>query len=127
MRNTIRIAAAVSAALLLPVVATSALAEIEVLESTAPGVKVRSKLADNTQFKLPDGTEVRILVRAANGSTSTKTIKGPYEGTVADYREKSSFWQWLVGPAKDNSPPVAGVRSARPKPEAKPDDKADNK
>lgn len=124
MRSTIKMAATGGVAILLAVAATPARAEIEVLESSAPGIAARAKLPDDTQLKLPKDTEVRVLMRTPSG-TITKTIKGPYKGTAAEYKEKRSWWDRLVRPSKDNNPPPAAVRSAPPlnPPQGKPDNK----
>jgi hypothetical protein len=58
----------------------SAKADIYVLESTASGVKVGSHLASGQTIAIPAGS----FVRAVLPSGKTQTIRGPYNGPVAD-------------------------------------------
>ncbi len=90
-----------------------ALAEMEVLESSVPSLEPGTALADDATLNLPDGTKVRLLIKATG---STKTLKGPYEGTAAAYTEKRSWWQRLTGEGGDIEPPMGAVRGLR-KPE----------
>lgn len=57
-----------------------ALADIYVIESSAPAIKAGSQLADADSLAVPAGASVRVLLP----SGKTQTVKGPYNGTVAD-------------------------------------------
>lgn len=60
---------------------SSARADLYVIESTAAGIKVGSRLADSDRLSIPAGA----YVRAVLPSGKTQTIKGPYTGPVADF------------------------------------------
>jgi hypothetical protein len=87
-------------------------ADMEVMESNVPDLKVGTTLKDDATLKLPEKTTVRLLL----ASGATKTLKGPYEGTAADYEESKSWWEKLVGPAEDEAPPT-GITRGLKKPE----------
>jgi hypothetical protein len=84
------VAAAFGAALSLVVAASPARAEMEVIESSAPGITEGETLPDDARLNLPKGSVVRVLVRTAKG-TNTRTLKGPFTGTAAEYREKRNW------------------------------------
>ena len=90
-------------------------AEMEVLESTLPEIAVGATLQDDARLTLPKGGLLRLLVKAPDGTTITKTMKGPYEGTATTYREKRSWWQRLTGRTKDPEAPI-GASKAYTKP-----------
>jgi hypothetical protein len=87
------------------------MAEIEVLESSAPQLSVGAKIADETRVKLPDGTSIRVLILS---SGTTKTLKGPYEGTVAAYKDDRTWWERITGRNKDDDAPIGATRGMRP-------------
>lgn len=60
--------------------ATPASADVFIIESTAPALKAGSQLADNERLSVPDGASVRILLP----SGKTQSVKGPYDGAIAD-------------------------------------------
>jgi len=94
--------------------AQSARAEMEVLESNVPELNVGAVLDNNVRLKVPNGASVRLLVIAPSGS-STRTLKGPYEGTVADYKEERSWWDRVMGTGdKDPETPMGTTRGLRP-------------
>lgn len=55
-------------------------ADLHVIESTAAGIRVGSRLADNETIAVPAGAHVRVVLP----SGKTQTLKGPYKGTAAD-------------------------------------------
>ena len=55
-------------------------ADLHVIESTAPGIKVGSQLADRDPLTVPAGTQIRVVLP----SGKTQTIRGPFTGAVAD-------------------------------------------
>ncbi|MEJ2124232.1 MAG: hypothetical protein P8Y67_10000 [Alphaproteobacteria bacterium] len=89
--------------------AQPALAEMEVLESSAPQISVGDKLADDAQLDLPKGAKLRLLLTTTG---ETKTLKGPYKGEVANYKEKRNWWERLFGKKRDPEPPMGAVRGA---------------
>ena len=91
--------------------ASTAWAEIEVLESTVPAIKAGSVLKDDARLKLPAGATVRVLLRATG---ATKTLKGPFEGAVTAYKDGRSWRNRLLGPRKDPEPLVGGARRVKP-------------
>ncbi len=97
-----------AAAVLLPV--SAAQAESEVLESSVPGLSTGTKLDDNARVKMPDGATLRVLVLS---SGSTKTLKGPYEGTIEAYKEDRSWWERITGRDKDSDAPIGATRGLR--------------
>jgi hypothetical protein len=88
-------------------IAQPALAEMEVLESSTPGVSVGDKLADHAELDLPKDAKLRLLLTTTG---ETKTLKGPYKGKAADYKEKRDWWKRLFGKKKDPEPPMGAVR-----------------
>ena len=88
-----------------------ALAEIEVLESSAPEITTGTKLADDARVKVPEGASIRVLILS---SGSTKTLKGPYEGIVAAYKDDRSWWERITGRDKDADAPIGATRGMRP-------------
>jgi hypothetical protein len=95
-------------AVMLPFAAAHA--ESEVLQSSVPQIAVGSKLGDNAQVKIPEGGSVRVLIVK---SGTTKTLKGPYEGTVEAYEEKRSWMDRLLGRGQDQDPPIGATRGLR--------------
>jgi hypothetical protein len=85
-------------------------AEMLVLESDVSDLPVGAKFADGKTILIPGDKTLRVLVVT---SGSTKTLKGPYEGTVGAYTEKRSWWERLVGKGKDGDAPVGAVRGMR--------------
>jgi hypothetical protein len=62
------------------VTATTAAAQIYVMESTVAAIRVGSALDLSAAISIPAGGHIRAVLP----SGKTQTIKGPYEGTVAD-------------------------------------------
>jgi hypothetical protein len=54
-------------------------ADLHVIESTAPAIKVGSQL-DRDAITIPAGTQIRVVLP----SGKTQTVKGPFTGTVAE-------------------------------------------
>jgi len=60
--------------------ATAAAAQIYVMESTVAAIRVGSTLDLSAAISIPAGSHIRAVLP----SGKTQTVKGPYEGTVAD-------------------------------------------
>ena len=106
----------IAALLVLPacmIAAGSAKAEMLVLESDVPDLPAGAKFADGKTISVPEDKTLRVLA-VTNGST--KTLKGPYHGTVGAYTEKRSWWERLTGKTKDGDAPVGAVRGMRAPP-----------
>jgi hypothetical protein len=43
-------------------------------------------------------------------SRTTKTLKGPYEGTIGDYKEDRSWWERITGRSNDSDAPIGATR-----------------
>jgi hypothetical protein len=84
-------------------------ADTEILDSDVPELKMGTVLKDSARIKLPDGATVRVMVTSTNGNI-TKTLKGPYEGRVEDYKEERSWWERLMGKGKDTEPSMGTTR-----------------
>lgn len=89
----------------------AAWAESEVLQSSVPQLAVGTKLGDNARVDIPDGGSLRVLIVT---SGTTKTLKGPYQGTVESYEEKRSWMDRLLGRDQDQDPPIGATRGLRP-------------
>lgn len=81
------------------------------LESNAPEIAAGAKLSDDARVKVPDGTSIRVLILS---SGSTKTLKGPYEGTVGAYKDDRSWWERITGRKKEEDAPIGATRGLRP-------------
>lgn len=113
MNGTIKMALFGSAALLLAVAAVPAWAEMEVTESTVPGIATGNKIPDGARLSLPKGTMLRLLVFTQQGNL-TKTLKGPFEGTVGEYeKKKPGWWNRLFGAKDDPEQPMAAMKSSQ--------------
>jgi hypothetical protein len=55
-----------------------AVAEISILESTAPGLNTGARLRDDASVDIPAGKSLRVLLP----SGQTKSIKGPFHGRI---------------------------------------------
>jgi hypothetical protein len=55
-------------------------ADLHVIESTVPTIKVGSQLADRDAITIPAGSQIRVVLP----SGKTQTVKGPFTGTVAE-------------------------------------------
>ncbi len=109
-----RIMSAVTAACLalsiLAIASSPARAEMLVLESDIPDLPVGMKFADARTILIPGDKTLRVLIVTTG---STKTLKGPYQGTVGAYTERRNWWERLVGRDKDGDAPVGAVRGLR--------------
>ena len=97
-------------------------ADIYVIESTAPGVKV-GPLADSAEISIPPGGHIRAVMP----SGKTQLIKGPYSGPVADLvkgqKPNPGVLAWIksilqTGGATEATPGATrsiGKESARPR------------
>lgn len=109
-RITSAVTAAVLALSICAIASVPVRADTLVLESDVADLPVGAKFADGRTIIIPDDKTLRVLVET---SGSTKTIKGPYQGTVGAYTEKRSWWERLVGKGKDGDAPVGAVRGMR--------------
>lgn len=87
-------------------------ADIEIVESSVPALKVGATLKDDVRIKVPDGATVRVLVISPKGNV-TKTLKGPYEGLVADYKDERGWWERLTGKKQDPDTPMGTTRGLK--------------
>lgn len=90
------IATAVAIAIALAATLPAA-AGIEITRSTAPGLKVGARLADDAILKVPAGTEISVLKTPEN---TTHTIRGEHDGTLAAYLASCPAWRALIGLCK---------------------------
>lgn len=112
------------AALLLAATAglSSARADLHVIESTAPAIRVGSRYADHETITIPAGAQIRVVLP----SGKTQTLKGPYKGTVADLAkgqpQNEGVMAWLreflkTGGATEATPGATrGIGREAPKP-----------
>jgi hypothetical protein len=73
-----RVCLSAVAASALMALAAPAVAEISVLESTAPGLKSGARLPDDASVDIPAGKSLRVLLP----SGQTKSINGPFHGRI---------------------------------------------
>jgi hypothetical protein len=77
--------------------ATPAAAQIYVMESTVAAIRVGSALELGAAISIPAGSHIRAVLP----SGKTQTIKGPYEGTVADLAKGQPVNQGVLASLKD--------------------------
>jgi hypothetical protein len=77
----------------LPLGASPAWAQIYVIESSAPGIKVGAQLAMADSLLVPPGTAIRAVLP----SGKTRTVNGPFNGKVADLAKGQDFNEGVVG------------------------------
>ena len=77
----------------LPVGAAPALAQIYVIESSVPDIKVGAQLAMADTLSLPPGATIRAVLP----SGKTQTVKGPFKGRVADLAKGQETNDGVVG------------------------------
>jgi hypothetical protein len=109
--NTLLVAIAVFAAVLMIVLGLTspAWAQIYVIESTVPEIKVGAALATADSLKIPAGASIRAVLP----SGKTQTIKGPYSGSVADLAKGQDVNEGVVGWLK-NIMQTGGATEATP-------------
>jgi hypothetical protein len=73
-------------------------ASLEVTRSTAPRIKVGTRLNDNAIFDVPEGREIELLKTPQN---STHSISGPYRGTLSGYTPPCPWWKAVIGSCKE--------------------------
>ncbi len=98
-------------AALLAASAIPAMADSEVLESDVTEYPVGTKIDDETRINMPDDSKMRVLIVTTG---STKTLQGPYEGTVPNYKEERSWWERITGRSKDSDAPIGATRGLLP-------------
>jgi hypothetical protein len=77
--------------------ATAAAAQIYVMESTVVAIRVGSALELRAAISIPAGSHIRAVLP----SGKTQTIRGPYEGTVADLAKGQSVNEGVLAWIKD--------------------------
>lgn len=70
-----------------------ALAQIYVIESSAPDIKVGAQLAKTDRVSIPAGASIRAVLP----SGKTQTVSGPYSGSVADLSKGQDLNEGVVG------------------------------
>jgi len=70
-----------------------ALAQIYIIESTVPAIKVGAQLAMADSVSIPAGASVRAVLP----SGKTQTVRGPYSGSVADLAKGQEVNEGVVG------------------------------
>ena len=98
-------------AVILAASAIPAMAESEVLESDVTEYPVGTRIEDETRVVLPDDSKMRVLIVTTG---STKTLQGPYEGTIPNYKEERSWWERITGRGKDSDAPIGATRGLLP-------------
>jgi hypothetical protein len=83
--------------------------QLEVKRSTAPTMKAGQKVTEAAKFSVPSGTEVEFFKLPAG---PTYTIKGPYEGTLAEYANPCPWWKAATGACKKEELDTGGTRGA---------------
>jgi hypothetical protein len=116
-RLWIGFAALAALLMVLPAGVLPAWAQIYVIESSAPEIKVGAQLAMADTLLLPAGA----MIRAVLPSGKTQTIKGPYRGRVADLARGQEINEGVVGWLKNilqtggaTEATPGATRSARP-------------
>jgi hypothetical protein len=105
-----KIAAAMVAGLILaaaPFWAGTARAEVEVKRSSVPAMKVGARVSETAPLSVPGGAEVEFFKLPAG---PTYTVKGPYDGTLADYTNPCPWWKAAVGSCKPTETEAGGTR-----------------
>lgn len=115
MKQNLRllVAALFASGALLAASIAPALAESEVLESTIDGFPIGTKIDDGTRIVMPDDSKLRVLLLS---SGTTKTLQGPYEGTIPDYKDERSWWERITGRGKESDAPIGATRGLVPPP-----------
>jgi len=86
-------------------------AESQVLESDIAALPAGTTIADDSSVSLPDGTTLRVLLLS---SGTTKTLKGPYDGTISGYKDRRSWWDRLMGNDNTDDAPIGATRGFKP-------------
>jgi hypothetical protein len=84
-------------------------ADLHVIESTVAAIRVGSQLADRDSITIPAGAQIRVVLP----SGKTQTIKGPYNGTVADLAKGQPINEGVVARMK-NILQTGGATQATP-------------
>lgn len=85
-------------------------AESQVLESDIADLPPGTAIADDKSVTIPEGNTLRVLLLSKG---ETKTLKGPYEGTINDYKEELSWWERITGRSKDTDAPIGATRGLK--------------
>lgn len=86
MNRVARLFTSLAALMSAGLIATSAAAEVVVLQSTAPGLSAGTVLADGDTIKIPSGKSAILVLP----SGSTKTVNGPVNAKAGDFSKGQS-------------------------------------
>jgi len=89
--------------------AAPARAQVYVIESSVPDIKVGAQLAMADRLAIPAGAAIRAVLP----SGKTQTVKGPYNGSVADLTKGQEINEGVVGWLK-NIMQTGGATEATP-------------
>jgi hypothetical protein len=89
--------------------AASARAQVYVIESSVPDIKVGAQFAMTDSLSIPAGAAIRAVLP----SGKTQTVKGPYNGPVADLAKGQEINEGVVGWLK-NIMQTGGATEATP-------------
>ncbi len=90
----------------------AALAELRVVDSTAPGIAADAVFADGAVFDLAAGQKLKLLKTPGN---STHDIAGPYKGTLDAYQPACGLVDKLRGKCGGQSGDTeGGTRDVKP-------------
>ena len=111
----LRVALVALVALLAAPIST-AMAESEVLESNIEQYPTGTQIDNETRIIMPEDSNMRVLILTTG---STKTLQGPYEGTIPNYKEERSWWERITGRSKTDNAPIGATRGLLPPPQDK--------
>ena len=72
-------------------------------------MKVGARVSETAPLSVPGGSEVEFFKLPAG---PTYTVKGPYDGTLADYTNPCPWWKSAVGSCKPAETEAGGTRGA---------------
>jgi hypothetical protein len=75
---------------------TGAAADIYIMESSVPGMRVGARLTDSESLSLPAGGHIRAVLPTGK----TQTIRGPFSGKVADLTKGMERNESLMDPVR---------------------------
>jgi hypothetical protein len=113
MSMTARLAGLAGAALLAVMVVAPARADVIIQDPGATGLRIGTVLKDSDKLVVATGTSVVVVLPSGN----TKTVKGPYDGTVADITKNVALnqaaWNDWLKRLKQTESPTGGVGATR--------------
>ncbi len=93
-----------------PLLVLPSYAETQVLESDVPDLPTGATIADDAKITIPDGATLRVLDLSKG---ETKALKGPYTGTVENYKEELSWWERYRRGRESPDAPIGATRGLR--------------